>query len=291
MDRTRLEIAKADIRAAVEGLGKAVLSRADFELLLKDNRAFWRAGDDATTRHLIAFLLEEMGLREVRLKFPSRTVLRYTIGEASAYSVAASINPEAYLTHYSAMHLHGLTAQVPKTIYVNAEQSPKPASRDELTQDRIDAAFRRPARRSKNVARFGDYEICQLSGKCTGRLGVTALDVEGAGRVAVTNVERTLIDIAVRPAYAGGVFEVLEAYRRARDELSVNRLAATLKKLDYRYPYHQAIGYYLERSGAYRESQIRLMRKPVISHDFYLAHKMGETDYCKAWRLFIPKGM
>ena len=66
------------------------------------------------------------------------------------------------------------------------------------------------------------------------------------GPLRFTNLERTLIDAAVRPVYAGGVFEVRKAYQLAKEKVSVNRLAALLQKLNYIYPYHQAIGFYLE---------------------------------------------
>ena len=64
------------------------------------------------------------------------------------------------------------------------------------------------------------------------------------GPLRFTNLERTLIDATVRPVYAGGVFEVRKAYELAKEKVSVNRLAALLQKLDYTYPYHQAIGFY-----------------------------------------------
>ncbi len=58
----------------------------------------------------------------------------------------------------------------------------------------------------------------------------------------------------------------------------------------YTYPYHQAIGFYLERSGGYSQSQLDLLRQFDIQYDFYLAHQMKEMDYNEKWRLFIPKG-
>jgi DNA-binding transcriptional regulator/RsmH inhibitor MraZ len=69
----------------------------------------------------------------------------------------------------------------------------------------------------------------------------------------------------------------------------VNRLSAMLKKLAYIYPYHQVVGFYLERAE-YNPSQIDLLRKEPMNFDFYLTHKMSETDFDKNWRLFIPKG-
>jgi hypothetical protein len=43
---------------------------------------------------------------------------------------------------------------------------------------------------------------------------------------------------------------VLQAYTAARDRISVQVLVATLKKLEYVYPYHQVIGYLLAIPGA-----------------------------------------
>jgi predicted transcriptional regulator of viral defense system len=122
-------------------------------------------------------------------------------------------------------------------------------------------------------------------------LGVVEADQPEGQKIRLTNVERTLIDITVRPGYAGGVFEVLKAFRNAKGKVSINKLTAMLKTLGYVYPYHQAIGFYLDRAGVYDESSIRLLRKIEMSHDFYLAHAMNDPEYSKDWRLFFPQGL
>ena len=223
------------------------------------------------------------------LKFPNRKIIQYSWGDISIFKLALSIKENSYLTHYTAMFLHGLTEQIPKIIYVNFEQPRKIRHNVRLLQENIDRAFSRSQRKSKSIAGLGNYKICLLNGKFTGNLGVTELPQEG--NISITNTERTLIDATVRPSYSGGVFEVLNAYRRAKDSVSINKLVAMLKELEYIYPYHQAIGFYLERSDVYTESQIRLLKRFDIKYDFYLAHKMQEVEYSKDWRIYYPKGL
>ncbi len=103
----------------------------------------------------------------------------------------------------------------------------------------------------------------------------------------MTSLERTLIDIAVRPAYSGGVGEVEKAYERAKETVSVNKLNAMLKKLKFIYPYHQAIGFYMEKAG-YRDAQLNLMKAHPFEFDFYLNYVMQEREYAPTWRLYYP---
>jgi len=104
----------------------------------------------------------------------------------------------------------------------------------------------------------------------------------------VTNLERTLIDIAVRPEYAGGVDQVLKAYSSARQQMSVNALLVTLKQLDYIYPYHQAIGFYMYKAG-YEESRWGRL-KQLGSSTISIGAPYGDKVYNSEWRLFHPKG-
>ncbi len=69
-----------------------------------------------------------------------------------------------------------------------------------------------------------------LNGMHTGNLGVIKMSGPDGEKLKITDVERTLIDITVRPEYAGGIHEVLKAYRLAKDKVSVNKLVAILEK-------------------------------------------------------------
>jgi len=286
----RLTIAKTDIVRAFEDFPSKVLTLGDIERLLIVNRQFWRLAKSTTTPDFVDYLLKKTKLKLVELKFPHKRELRFTWGDVSVYQLAFSLKRDSYFTHYTAMYLHQLTEQIPKTIYLNYEQPKKTRRLSQLSQERIDFALGRPARASKNIAAYDGYRICILNGMYTGQLGVVEIIGDTGEKLRLTSPERTLIDIAVRPQYSGGVHEVLKAYKHAVNTVSVTRLVALLKKLNYIYPYHQVIGFYLERAGVYKYSVIQPLRKMEMKYDFYLYHNMSEMSYSKDWRLFFPKG-
>ncbi|MEM5373026.1 hypothetical protein V4C53_44555 [Paraburkholderia azotifigens] len=296
MNRTRIQIAKADIVKHFDLLPAHVLKLKEVRAILVEQRAFWRLAQNTTAADFIAFLRQQAKLKEVAFPFPQRPEQVYVWGDVPLLAVLLSLRKKLYLSHYTAMRLHGLTEQSPTTIYLTEERSSGSTGQHErprLDQDDIDQSFSRAQRISHNWVEHAGKKIYLLNGAYTAQLGIVTERVtdEGGDEVLarLTDLERTLIDITVRPVYAGGVFEVAKAFELAKDRVSVNKLVATLRKLDFAYPYHQAIGYYLERAS-YKPSQIDLIRRVPIEHDFYLAHEMGKTRYVKEWRLHVPDG-
>jgi predicted transcriptional regulator of viral defense system len=288
---TRLSIAKPDIVKALDELPMRVLRQKDIGELLERNRAFWRLAQSTSLRGFIAYLLDSTKLQRVHLPLPHREETLFVWGEVSPFVLASSAKPNAYLCHYTAMHLHELTDQVPETIYANFEQRPVPTPLSPPTQASIDSAFRRPQRLTTNICPLWNYRLCMVNGKHTGRLGVEEKKDDRGLSFSVTGLERTLIDITVRPAYAGGVSEVLEAFRRAAGRVSLNKLSAMLKKMAFVYPYEQSIGFYLEHSGAFEQARVDLFRSERFEHDFYLTYAMKKTEYSPRWRIHYPAGL
>jgi len=290
MAKTRFQIAKKDIVAELDGYEKNIFNESDISALLNKNRGFWRLPVGLPSHEFVKLLLLYTKMKRIELNFPKSSVSRFVWDNASAFSLALSVERNSYLTHYTAMFLHNLTDQIPKIIYINSEQAKKETIKDQLSQSSIDKAFSNPSRMSKNIAMFEDYQICVINGKFTNRLGVTEIVSSANEQLQATDIERTLIDIAVRPFYAGGIYEVLNAYRKAQGKVSINKLTAMLRKLNYIYPYHQAIGFYLQKSGMYKESQLELLKQFQFNYEFYLTHEMRDTKYSKEWRLYYPRG-
>lgn len=281
--------------------GRRVLLFKELLRVLEEHQEEWGLPSSLRGRRLLSYAQENGGLRVVEItpeQNPGKKAVvlaqqkftRYAWGDVSAYAVAETLKTDAYLSHASAVFLHGLTEQIPKVIYVNKEQTPKPEPSGELTQAGIDNAFRNAPRVSNYVFKYDDYRITLLSGKNTGRLEVSELTGPGGEVLDVTKLERTLIDIAVRPNYAGGVFEVLAAYRAAKDRVSFNTLLATLRKLNYVYPYHQAIGFYMERAG-YDPAKLNRLKELGLNFDFYLTNRVANPQYSSTWRIYYPEGL
>lgn len=248
----------------------------------------------ASVETLVTRLIEEKVVEKVRLAHESykKEFVRYIFNSPSAYEVALSLKSGSYLSHGTAVLVHGLNNQLPRTIYVNKEQSKKPSASGKLSQDSINRALSNKQRESQFVIAFGDNDIVLLSGKNTGNLHVMEVEQDGYP-LQVTSIERTLVDIAVRPNYAGGTSQVLEAYKGAIGRVSVNAIQAILKKLGYTYPYHQVVGFYLDKAGYPPEHVAWLKERFTLEFDFFLEYAIPEIarEYSEKWRLFYPKGL
>jgi len=288
--QNRLAIAKEDIEDLFNDMKKKCFDLKAITEILDKNKSYWRLGNISRFK-FISFLIEKSKLQKKVFEFPTRKINRYTWGDISLYELVLSLKPLSFFSHYSAMYFNNLTNQVPKTIYLNHEQTPKPKSPGKLTQEKIDFAFRCKTRLSNTITKYGDANVRVLNSMYTGDLGVTKIEVSEGFNVRLTDIERTLIDITVRPEYSGGPIEVLAAFRNAVEKVSINKLVSILKNIGYIYPYHQAIGFYLEVSGVYRKSQIELLRKIGMQHNFYLMHQIQNPKYSSKWKLFYPEAL
>lgn len=219
-----------------------------------------------------------------------RVIERLIRKGASAVHVALSLRPNSYISHASAAQHHGLIPASVNRIYANKEQSPKPEGTGFLSQESIDRAFANAPRTSNLVYGFKNSEIIWLSGKNTGNHGVQTSDGKLGVGVAVTSIERTLVDMTVRPAYAGGVQTVLAAFQAARDTISMPSIVAALSALQYVYPYHQAVGFYLQRAGLPTAALASLKKFP-IDFNFYLANLITAPVLDQDWHVFYPSDL
>ena len=102
--------------------------------------------------------------------------------------------------------------------------------------------------------------------------------------VKVSNLEKTLIDCTVRPLYSGGTKNILNAFAMVKQLIDADKLHHHYKKLSFVYPYHQAIGFYLDNAG-YKEEFYSKFLAMNSDYDFYLDYQLTSPQYNPKWRI------
>lgn len=267
---------------------KILFSSSDLRKIFSKKRKEWGIPKKTTFYEFLESLILKNIIISVNI--PMHNQIKYALFSSSEYKIALEIKKDAYFCHRTAMYIHNLIPNEPEpiNIYINSEQRKKPNNKDTLLiQENINKAFSQHMRETKQIVKVKNSNIYVLSGKKLNRLGVEIANFKSE-KVPVTGLERTLIDITVRPNYAGGVNEILKAYLMAKDKIDVPKLVSMLNKMKYIYPYHQAIGFYMENAG-YKDCDLNLLREINIIYDFYLTYAMTEKSYSKKWKIFYPK--
>ena len=275
-------------------------SRKELEEILNNYRRDWMLRSEFSPRAFIDNLTESKILKKKELTFLQHKYLVYTKeGKVDIFELVGRASERGYFSHLSAVYLHDMTVQIPKTIYLSIEQ---PRLREHespgISQKSIDDSFSKEAKLSNaltklmlNKKQWTIYQICGTA--YYHEKDANSLETfvyKNGTELKRTSLERTLIDIAIRPEYSGGIEIVREAYQNAQSMVSVNRLGAILKGMKTKYPYHQAIGFWMEISGNYSDSQMGVLKRIPQEHDFYLIHGYSKENlkYNKTWRIYYP---
>jgi len=153
------------------------------------------------------------------------------VSPAHEFEVGMALVDPAAISHFSAMHHHELTDQIPHQVFVTT------------TSGRW---IPRGARDSGAGYRVGDtvYQFIRI--KPERFFGTDTVWVDEA-RITFTDLARTLIDGLMMPQYCGGIAEVLHGFQVARDRLSLDQI------IDYALRLNSAtakrLGWVLEHTG------------------------------------------
>lgn len=284
---SRFDMAANAISVYFRNRNDDVFSLETLGSILENNRNTWNLPVSLSADKFAEALLKREILTEVELNFDCyiKRKVRYTGTNTNAFTIGNSLVKKCYLSHYTALILNQLIPQQLAPIYITFEQSKKPPVLTELKQEQISTAFSKPPRTTQCQASYNGNSYILLNGSFTNQLGVCMLE-----NLNVTNLERTLLDVTIRPHYAGGISNVLTAYKNAASRVHIKRLIAMLDAMQLKYPYHQAVGFYLERAG-YPEKEFEDLRNREKKVEFYLAHDMKKKEFDAAWKIYYPKGL
>jgi predicted transcriptional regulator of viral defense system len=303
-DTFRLIKYSDEIKIQAEKFGN-ILNRSTIIEILRNLKNDQKVIDRTSNSTFVKYMVDILGRFEEVIIFDEKrghTLVRYvaTYTKVSPYEIALSLLSKSFLSHYSSLYINDLTINHPKDIYINKEQSKKPITNGsaEISQGRIDYAFSKKMRSTTMIYNFqyqGEfYRVHVLNSKNTNNLGVVSKQPIGfSKKIKVTNLERTLIDIVVRPKYSGGVQEILESYIRAKNQIDIDKLVHYLKKFNYSYPYYKSILFFLEYAG-YDSNSIMEFREKYIGNksnnvNFYLDYQIANKKLNKNIGIYYPQ--
>src|SRR5688572_8708217 len=124
-NKSRFVIAESSIKSFFKNDPVKVYGKAHLNKILEENRAAWNLpismnADKFADRLLNGGILVHQNFHLAGLNINKE---RFLAPDATIFQIALSLVSKSFLSHYSAVFLHGLTTQVPKIIYVSFEQS------------------------------------------------------------------------------------------------------------------------------------------------------------------------
>jgi predicted transcriptional regulator of viral defense system len=168
---------------------------------------------------------------------------------AHEFEVAMALVDPAAISHWSALHYHGLTEQAPRKVFV-------------LTT--TDASVPRTrggnAKKDRRGILVGDstYQFVQV--RPERYFGADKVWI-GEARVTITDPERTLLDGLTMPQYCGDFAEVLNAFEVRGADLNLQRIIDYALKLDAATA--KRLGWVLEHTGVEASKLERLASLPI----------------------------
>ncbi|OYR80410.1 transcriptional regulator [Halorubrum distributum] len=184
--RQGLSTRESRLLARLAGAGHQIISVDDIETTLEV---------PPNTAREIASRLTEKGWLD-RLFPGTYLIVPLTAGEEAVYTtheylIAAHVAEPMYIGYYSALSHHGLTEQVPRTVYVVT-----------------------PTRAQSREIHGVPYRVTTVTERKF--FGFEPTSIEGT-TVQVSNLEKTLVDCADHPEFCGGLRELATAMRTADD--------------------------------------------------------------------------
>jgi len=190
----------------------------------------------------------------------------YLSSPISAYEVGLKVVPGGYLSHLSAVAVHGLTDQLANIIYISVE-----IGKSRYCNKEADFNFE---------AKGAKYKIIEILKE---RIFGLENKWYGDSQISITDLERTLIDCMNAPQYAAGFYEVLSYFHEAKEKINLEKIIQYALKLSI--SSMQRLGWCFEKIEFY-EGAKRVMEK-INAHSWVKLDTSGKRKgvYNKKWKI------
>jgi predicted transcriptional regulator of viral defense system len=262
---------------------------------------------DSGLRRIEAKLSGERGLKEINLKWKAgaplpvpRLFSTASAADIHPLEVASALHRKSYLCYHTALFWNQLTEQVPTTYYIAIERpytsslGAQPA-KEPLDDFVLRDVFVRTHNEHKNVATLRDARFVTIARAYSGAAGVVHRTVQVGERnieIAITGLERTLIDCIAVPEDAGGISNVIDALKAGASSIDFDVLVALYDELEFKYPHWQRIGLLLQKLGLEEQAKRWASKFGQPKNKFFIAKGYRlEWEFDNEWSIYYPRGL
>lgn len=154
------------------------------------------------------------GLYVISSSFPGMTPVH-------EFEIAMALVQPSAISHWSALHFHGMTEQIPQRVYITTTQA-VPISRAVKTRNKSQRSF---SREVNGIL----YEFTKI--KPERFFGIKDFWV-GEAKISITDPERTFIDGLISPKHFGGWAEIYSAFESHMSSLDLAKIIDYSLRLD-----------------------------------------------------------
>lgn len=166
MRKESFEAAYQNITDYFHNLNTQAFTTFDLSNIFENKRNSWKIASYRTAKHFFKYLENSGILKLTTLKHQSTGSIKTILSKPNAnyYDIALTIKKDGYLGNYTAMSIHQLTLQIPKSIYISFMKSDEGRTNfnnASLSQKSIDQAFSKPQRITSEVykSKIDNYRL------------------------------------------------------------------------------------------------------------------------------------
>jgi len=205
------------------------------------------------------------GLYIILSSFPGMTPVH-------EFEIAMALVQPSAISHWSALHFHGMTEQIPQRVYITTTQA-VPISRAVKTRNKSQRSF---SREVNGIL----YEFIKI--KPERFFGIKDFWV-GEVKLTITDPERTLIDGLISPKHFGGWAEIYSAFESHISSLDLAKIIDYSLRLDA--VIVKRLGWIMEKAGV--EDTILQKLEDVSTKGYRILDSTGpRKGHCnKRWMI------
>ncbi len=195
------------------------------------------------------------------IRIPESILLNKKLYREDAILIANKSIKKGYLSHYTALYLHGLAERYTKKIYITSSKHHRDIVYHDITIKYV----------YTNPKRYFGIETIEYSNE----------------KITISNIERTIIDVINKPWYSGGWRETINCLKNI-ENINWEKLLKYIIRFNNK-TLARKIGYIIENLEYSIPDNIKKKIKEWSGENIYYFdnHRKGFLD--KNWNIIIPE--